>query len=72
MLPSSSTGGDGFMQRLYQDSMAIVRHFGKPSLFITFTTNPYWIEITREFLMDENSIVMQTCRDCPDLRESFL
>jgi hypothetical protein len=42
------------MQRLYQDSMAIVRHFGRPSLFITFTTNPDWIEITGKFLTDEN------------------
>ena len=67
ILPSSFTGGDRFMQRLYQDSMAIVRHFGKPCLFITFTTNPDWIEITREFLTDENSVVMQTCRDRPDL-----
>jgi hypothetical protein len=55
------------MQRLYQDSMAIVRHFGRPSLFITFTTNPDWIEITREFLTDENGIPMQTWRDRPDL-----
>ena len=27
------------MQKLYQDSNAIVRRFGKPSLFITFTAN---------------------------------
>jgi helitron helicase-like protein len=44
VLPSSFTGGDRFMQRLYQDSMAIVHHFGRPSLFITFTTNPDWEE----------------------------
>ena len=40
VLPSSYVGGDRFMQQLYQDSMALVRHFGKPSLFITFTANP--------------------------------
>jgi len=40
VLPSSYHGGDRFMQQLYQDSMALVRHFGKPSLFITFTANP--------------------------------
>jgi hypothetical protein len=55
------------MQQLYQDSMAIVRHFGKPVLFITFTANPNWIEITRELLKDENGIPMQTWRDRPDL-----
>ena len=40
ILPSSYTGGDPFMQQLYQDSMAIIRHFGRPTLFITFTANP--------------------------------
>ena len=28
--------------------MAIVRHFGRPALFITFTANPNWPEILRE------------------------
>ena len=46
ILPSSYTGGDRFMQQLCQDSMAIVRHFGRPTLFITFTANPKWEEIT--------------------------
>jgi len=48
ILPSSYLGGDRFMQQLYQDSMTIVQHFGKPSFFITFTANPKWFEITRE------------------------
>ena len=42
ILPSSYTAGDRFMQQLFQDSMAIVRHFGRPTLFITFTANPKW------------------------------
>ena len=50
ILPSSFTGGDRFMQQLFQDSMAIVRHFGKPTFFITFTANPRWTEITQELL----------------------
>ena len=33
------------MQQLFQDSMALVRHFGQPDLFITFTTNPKWAKI---------------------------
>lgn len=33
------------MQQNYQDAMAIVRKFGKPDLFITFTCNPNWPEI---------------------------
>ena len=28
--------------------MAYVSEFGKPDLFITMTTNPYWPEITKE------------------------
>jgi Helitron helicase-like domain at N-terminus len=67
VLPATFTGGDRFMQRLYQDSMAIVRHSGRPNLFITFTTNPDWDEITQELLTDEDEVRMQTWRDRPDL-----
>lgn len=41
ILPSTFIG----MQN-YQDAMAIVRKFGKPDIFITFTCNPSWPEIT--------------------------
>jgi len=61
VLPSSYVGGDRFMQQLYQDSMALVRYFGKPSLFITFTANPKWAEIQDELLDG------QTATDRPDL-----
>jgi hypothetical protein len=61
ILPSSFTGGPRFMAKLYQDSMAIVRHYGKPTLFITFTANPRWIEIQRELLPGPNA------SDRPDL-----
>ena len=60
-LPSSYVGGDRFMQQLYQDSMAIVCHFGKPSFIITFTANPKWVEIENELLPN------QTTADRPDL-----
>jgi hypothetical protein len=33
------------MQMSYQDAMAIVRQYGKPDYFITFTANPSWPEI---------------------------
>ena len=45
ILPSTHLGSDRHMQKLFQDSMAIVRFFGKPDLFITFTANPHWKEI---------------------------
>ncbi|CAK9291044.1 unnamed protein product [Gordionus sp. m RMFG-2023] len=62
ILPSSFTGGSRrHMHQLYQDAMAIVRCFGKPSLFITFTCNPKWDEIMRELFPH------QTPNDHPDL-----
>ena len=48
ILPSSFTGGDRFIQQLFQDSIVIVRYFRKPTFFITFTANPRWLEIDRE------------------------
>ncbi|XP_025405609.1 uncharacterized protein LOC112679890 [Sipha flava] len=45
ILPSSFAGSPRSMQLNYQDAMAIVRKFGKPDLFITFTCNPRWPEI---------------------------
>ena len=45
ILPSTFQGSPRAMQQNYQDAMAIVRRFGKPDLFITFTCNPNWKEI---------------------------
>lgn len=49
------------MQKLYQDSIAGVRCYGQPSLYITFTANPKWEEIGNELLPN------QTAVDRPDL-----
>lgn len=46
ILPSSFIGGPRHMAQLYQDALSIVRKLGKPDLFITFTCNPKWEEIT--------------------------
>ncbi|XP_071727009.1 uncharacterized protein [Rutidosis leptorrhynchoides] len=46
-LPSSFTGGPRYMRQNYLDAMAIVRAYGYPSLFITFTCNPKWPKILR-------------------------
>jgi len=48
VLPSSYIGSPRDMQQRYADSMALVRNFGKPDIFLTFTCNPSWPEITRE------------------------
>ncbi|KAK9756878.1 hypothetical protein RND81_01G126800 [Saponaria officinalis] len=47
VLPSSFTGGARYMLQYYQDAMATCREYGYPELFITFTCNPKWSEITR-------------------------
>lgn len=61
VLPSSFIGGPRHMHQLYQDCMAIVRKRGKPDLFITFTCNPKWREIT------ESLHPHQVADDRPDL-----
>ncbi|MBW0561512.1 hypothetical protein O181_101227 [Austropuccinia psidii MF-1] len=45
VLPSMFIGGPRAMLQLYQDAMALVKFYGKPSLFITMTANPKWPEI---------------------------
>ena len=40
ILPSSFVGSPRYQHQLYQDAMSIVRRYGKPDLFITFTCNP--------------------------------
>jgi hypothetical protein len=61
VLPATYIGSPRFMNNIYQDAMAVVRHFGFPDLFVTFTTNPFWPEIQRE--LKEG----QTASDRPDL-----
>ena len=61
ILPSSYTNSPRQMFQLYQDAMTIVRKFGKPDLFITFTCNPLWDEITCSLLLN------QKATDRPDL-----
>ena len=48
VLPSSFTGGERYYRKRFQDALAIVRKFGKPDFFITFTCNPDWPEIQKE------------------------
>ena len=62
VLPSSYTDSpQKCFFELYQDAMSIVRKYGKPDLFITFTCNPQWEEITSALLLD------QKASDRPDL-----
>lgn len=51
ILPSSHTGSPRYMAEKYHDAMAICRWEGNPDLFITFTTNPKWEEISDHLKM---------------------
>jgi len=61
ILPSSFQGGERAMGQLYQDAMARVHKFGKPNLYVTFTCNPKWKEITYALFLG------QTTKDCIEL-----
>ncbi|XP_057297346.1 uncharacterized protein LOC130627125 [Hydractinia symbiolongicarpus] len=50
ILPSTFSGSLRNMHQNYLDAMAIVPKFGKPDLFLTFTCNPKWPEITENLL----------------------
>ena len=55
LLPTSFYGGPRCMAQLYYDSMAMVRRYGKPDLFITFTCNPSWREIKENLFHKQRS-----------------
>ena len=61
ILLSSHVGSPRFMTQLFQDTMAICRHFHKPDLFLTMTANPKWPEILYSLFPG------QTATDCPDI-----
>ena len=48
VLPSSHVGSPRYMKAKKQDALALVRTFGKPTFFITFTCNPEWEELKRD------------------------
>ncbi|KAH9622346.1 hypothetical protein KSS87_022355, partial [Heliosperma pusillum] len=47
IVPSSFQAGDAFMKENYLDAMTICKWYGYPDLFITFTCNPKWPEISQ-------------------------
>ena len=61
VLPATFIQSPRYFGQLYQDSMAMVRRYGKPDLFITMTCNPKWPEISRELLPN------QLANDRPDI-----
>jgi hypothetical protein len=61
VLPASFIGGPRDMRRRFLDAMALVQDDGKPDIFLMFTCNPSWDEITAELLPG------QTAQDRPEL-----
>lgn len=61
ILPATFVGSQRYMEQNYQDSMTIVKNFGKPDLFITMTCNFQWPEI------QENLLEGQEVSDRPDI-----
>lgn len=47
ILPATYIGSPRHMHEYAQDAMTYVRNYGRPDLFITFTCNPKWKEITQ-------------------------
>ncbi|KAJ1268745.1 hypothetical protein BS78_07G158400 [Paspalum vaginatum] len=54
LLPSSHVGSRRYIVQNYHDGIAICCVYGPPDLFITFTCNPKWSEITSCLLPDEH------------------
>jgi hypothetical protein len=61
ILPSSITGSPRWEAEQFQDAMTMQMELGRPDIFITFTCNPKWPEIS------ENLFEGQTASDRPDL-----
>jgi hypothetical protein len=61
VLPSSFIGSPRNMVQNYQHAMAIVKEFGKPDLFITFTCHASWPEVITSIHSYE------TANDKPDI-----
>ena len=61
ILPSSFTLGPCFIQKCLQDALALLRIHKGSDLFITFTANPNWCEITEALLPG------QSVSDRPDI-----
>ena len=55
ILPSTFQGSPRAMHHNYQDAMAMISKYGKPDLFLTFTCNPKWAEITKNLRPGEKT-----------------
>jgi len=61
ILPPSIYGSPRWYAEAFQDAMAIVRKYGRPHYFITFTCNPNWPEVKSSLFPQEQP------KDRPDI-----
>ncbi|KAL8470461.1 hypothetical protein ACS0TY_033083 [Phlomoides rotata] len=59
-MSKSFIGGPRYMKQNFQDAMAICKWYSYPDLFITFTCNPKWPEISH-FLNDRGRTLFAEC-----------
>ena len=64
ILPPTFAGSKRWYQEQFQDSMAIVRTYGKPHLFVTFTANAQWDEIKKSLFEGQDESLR---KERPDL-----
>ena len=64
ILPDTYVGSYRYMNKIYQDALAIKRVTGSPDLFITMTCNPKWPELLRVLEYFPSGT---TCLDIPVL-----
>lgn len=55
ILPSSFINSPRYLSQMIQDTFCYVRIMGKPDLFITFTCNPKWTEITSNMFLNQQA-----------------
>jgi hypothetical protein len=56
VLPSSYVGGPRYMNQQFQDAIALARYYHGFDLFVTFTCNSQWPEITSALLPGQSAL----------------
>ncbi|GFY14242.1 ATP-dependent DNA helicase [Trichonephila clavipes] len=67
ILPSTFVNSPRYLQEYTQDAFTYVQTYGRPDLFVTFTCNPSWQDVTQELMSgqkatDQHDIVAHVFR----------
>ena len=63
VLPSTYVGSPRALKENFEDAMAIIKKYGKPDLFITFTCNPKWRRRTENLYPEIYIQIRQQMKD---------